>query len=290
MSGVALTGVLIAGACGGAQESGPTASAPAPGNPEELKALEAQQQRTAPRATVAGFEAYVSKYPTDPKGHWRLAGAILDGVPKLARLHTDADRAALERAAQHERKVLELSADNSLRAGAAMQLTTIYGPMMLARPEEVIEPAKQLIAMSATLADSHSLLAEALADLNRFDEAVQVWSDALTTLRGRDRRQIAVGIRGFADLNPELTDAHIRTLVTVLTTVAEDVENPDPRANAVALTLRANRLEKDPATRRALLQQAAPWNALADEQDQKSLEELNAAINELKRRSAAGRD
>jgi hypothetical protein len=257
-NGVALTVVLMVGACGSApsEKTPPPDSAPVPGDPAQLKTLKAQQQ-TAPSDAVTGLEAYVSKYPTDPKGHWQLSAAILATVPTLARKYTDADRAAVERAAQHARQVTELSGDQSLRTAAFMRLTTIYGPMMLARPEAVLEPAKQLIAMSATLADPHFLLAEALADLKRIDEAVQVWPDALNTLRGRDRRQIAVGINGFADRYP-LTEAHIRTLVTVLRTVAEDVENPDPRAHAVLLTLQANRLEKDPATRRALLQQAAP--------------------------------
>ena len=280
-SGVALTVMVMVGACGGTPSE--ESAAPAPGNPVEVKALQALRQ-TAPRDAIAGLEAYVSKYPTDPQGHWQLASAILATVPALARSHTDAERAEMERAAQHARKVAELSGDQSLRAAAYMQLTNIYGPLMLARPAEVVEPAKQLIAMSATLDAPHSLLAEALADLKRIDGAVQVWSDALNTLRGRDRRQIAVGISSFADRRPELTEAHIRTLVAVLRTVAEDVENPDPRAHAVALILQANRLEKDPAARRALLQQAAPWTALADQQNQKSLDELKAAIKELERR------
>jgi hypothetical protein len=245
------------------------------------------QARTAPKDAVAGLEAYVSKYPTDPNGHWQLAFFLPDLVPVLTRDYTDADRATLERAAQHERKVLELSADKELREASYMGLTQIYGPLKLARPEEVIEPAKQLIAMSATMSDPHLQLADALADLKRTDEALQVWEDALKTLRGRDRRQIAIGINGFADLHPELTDAHIQTLVTVLTTVAADVENPDPRANAVALTLRADRLEKDAATKRALREQAASWKALADEENQKSLEELKTMFEELQRRAAA---
>lgn len=288
-SGVALALVLMLGACSGTPSEKSPPPAAAAGNPAELAALKAQR-KTAPGDAVAGLEAYVAKYPTDPDGHWQLASAILASVPALARKPNDAERAALERAAQHARKVAELTGDQSLRNAANMQLTRIYGPLMLARPAEVVEPAKQLVAASATLADAHYLLAEALADLKRTDEAVQVWSDALNSLRGRDRRQIAVGINGFAESRPELTEAHIRKLVSVLRTVAEDVENPDPRARAVALTLQANRLEKDPATRRALLQQAAPWTALADEQNQKSLDELKAAIKELERRSPPGRD
>ncbi|MBA2706968.1 MAG: hypothetical protein H0U59_04090, partial [Gemmatimonadaceae bacterium] len=126
--------------------------------------------------------------------------------------------------------------------------------------------------------------------LKRTDEAVRVWRDAQETLRGRDRRHITTGVKIFADLHPELTDAHVQTLVTVLTTVAADVENPDPEAKAVALTLRAERLEKDVATKRALLQEAAPWKALADQEHQKTFEEMKAALAELQRRSASKRE
>ena len=291
-SGVTLVLVMMTGACGGdrPKEAASTAPAASPGNPKELKPLETLLLKE-PKAAITGLEAYVAKYPTDARGHWVLARAIKGAAPVLPGEYTDADRTALERAAQHQRKVLALSADGDLREAANIELMDIYGTLRLNRPEEVIEPAKQLIAMSATLSDPHYHLANALVRLKRPDEAVQVWSDAEKTLRGRDRRVIAAGINAFAGRHPEkLTDAHIQTLVTVLTTVAADVENPDPRANAVALTLRAERLEKDPATKHAVLQQAAPWKALADQENQKSLEELKAAVAELQRRSATKRE
>ncbi len=267
-SSVALTVVLMAAACG----AGPRG----PGNSEELKALEGQL--FAADGVVAGLEAYVSKYPADPEGHSLLARALS--------LKAEAwDRAAFERIAQHERKVLELSTDASLREGSLVGLINIYmrtGP--LNQPAEVIEPAKELIAVSATLSSPHTYLSLALADLKRADEAVQVWSDALRTLRGRARQEIAVGI-GYLTLGNELTESHIQTLVTVLTTVANDVENPDPRAQALALTLRAERLEKDPATQKALLEEAVPWKALAAQQDQQSSEALKAEVADLLRRA-----
>jgi len=141
--------------------------------------------------------------------------------------------------------------------------------LKLDRPEEVIEPARHLIAISETMAFPHLQLANALAALKRLDEAVQVWVDSLKTLRGADRRVIPIGISSLAEGHPELTDSQIQTLVTVLTTLAADTENPIPQANAVALTLRADRLEKDPAVQRALRQQAVPWDALAHEQTKK---------------------
>jgi|SRR5687768_18049701 len=289
-SGITLIVILISGGCSDEppKRSAPAASVLVRGNPDELKTLKAQR-RTAPKEAVAGLEAYVAKYPTDPSGHLQLAGAITEAMPVLPS-YSDADRAALERAAHHERKVLELSTDRELRAAAYMKLTQIYGPLMLKRPEEVIEPAKQLIAMPELMPDPHLLLAEALADLKRVDEAVRVWSDAQETLRGRDRRHITTGVKLFADLHPELSHAHVQTLVTVLTTVAADVENPDPEAKAVALTLRAERLEKDVATQRALLQEAAPWKALAEQEHQKTFEEMKAALAELQRRSASKRE
>jgi len=58
----------------------------------------------------------------------------------------------------------------------------------------------------------------------------------------------------------------------------------------VALTLRAERLEKDVATQRALLQEAAPWKALAEQEHQKTFEEMKAALAELQRRSASKRE
>jgi hypothetical protein len=280
-------GMTVLG-CGAPRAGQPAATENAdPGNRAELKALEAKEA-TSPKEAVAELETYIVKYPNDPKGYHQLAGAIFKTVPIINMEYTDADRALLERAAQMERRTAELSKDDSLRAAAYMGLTRVYGTLMLKRPDQVVEPAQRLIAMSVWLADPYYNLSEALVLLNRQDEAVRVWSDAASTLRGRHRLAIAAGIDHLCSLYAShLSPAQMQTLISMLNTAASDPDDPDPRARAVMLELQAHYLESSPARKQALLREAAPWRELADRASQASLEELKAMVDELRRRGAA---
>jgi hypothetical protein len=277
----AVVWLMVTAGCGRTPAEQKPPAATAPGDAKELKRLEDLPSAEA----LPALDAYVKKYPNDPNGHWQLAFTLQDSTKTVADL-PPASKANLQRAAEHYRKMFELSSDPKLRTEANGGLLNIYGPFLLNQPENVIEPARQLIAASDFSMQPQFLLSSALMNLHRSDEAVQVWVDAGKTLRGRDRYLIAHGIHSVNDIHHGLTAAQVQTLIGVLNDAAADKATPDPRAKAVALELQAEYLEKDPAAKRALLQEAAPWQALADARAQKSLEELEAAIAELERRSA----
>ena len=243
----------------------------------ELKLIEPLVRSNPPEA-VRRLDAYLARHPDDAQAHLWLSRSIRYAVEGLSAT----DVAMLERAAGSARRALTLTQDRDVRIGALESLTDIYGPVRLKRPADVLEPARQIMALGNNGAMEHMTVVFALRDLKRYDEAVDLLHRARGAVNIKEHKALVVLIKAFVDRVPTLSQAQVQGLVTDLTEMAEaDPERTGPSARAAALRIRANRLETDPVRQRALLDEADLWAKISDARSAAALADLKAKIKAL---------
>jgi len=254
-----------------------------------------------PEKAAALMEAYVAANPRNADGQFTLAMAY-EGIACNIKLTGDpaspARIAHLEKAADRYRSYLTLVRevdDRSYRATGLKSLARIYGRDALNQPPDAERAARQLVDEDRTSSESYLVLAKVLRESDRHSEATELLRKARFSLPSSEQRPLAAGMWLHATVSPKLPRAEIQALIDDLSAIADgwlanDPGNPTgPLAKRMAVELRANRLEDDPARKRALLAEADLWRQVSDARTAPELADVMEKLNQLRARSAASR-
>ena len=124
-------------------------------------------------------EAYLKKHPDNVDGLLMVAGALEDA----AEAASDASRPArFEQAAQHYKRVLELTDNPNFRLLANSRLVMINGSQGLNRPDEAMRYAEAMIAANPKDLNTYSNAFFILREGKKYDEAVALLARARGTM------------------------------------------------------------------------------------------------------------
>ena len=205
------------------------------------------------------FEGAVKASPGFDGAHYALADAhrmaALDaaiGGPS----QDAARRRHLEAAAAHYRRAAERKGD--YRQLAVGQLMNVYGKDDLDQPNEVVTFARQYVELSPSSPVGHIMLARALTATGQEAGATTALLRARTAVPPDESRLLAVSIVDHVVESAATPTADLKALLDYADGVIDRELKADPRdrglimAKGATALLRAQRLETDPARKRAL--------------------------------------
>jgi tetratricopeptide (TPR) repeat protein len=209
------------------------------------------------------FDDVVRRAPTFGSAHAALADAHRVRADELARGVSPpppASRQALERAAAHYRRAIELQApERPLAVGHLMQ---IYGGDRLDQPAEQAGFARQYAALQPDSAIGHATLAQALRRSGQPAAATAALLVARTRVRGSDRLLLATIMVEHAIATTDVPAGDLRQLFDYAGPVLDQAIAAEPadrrrvQTKVALLMLRADRVETDPERRQALRAEA----------------------------------
>ncbi len=222
---------------------------------------------------IAVLERAVSEAPDFEDARYTLASAHeshgrklgLEDPPRL-----EERRRHLEQAAAHLRRLAEGRSD--YRSLAVMKLMMLYGEDDLDEPREAVAFARQFVALDPQSVMGHVMLARGLRALGDNAAATQALLAARNAVGPEGEHPLAVSIVEYlvggapkgdsVPVPPAMAPDDLRALIEYVEpifdrAIAEDPENRmASMAKASVLLLRAQRLETDPARRKALEEEA----------------------------------
>ena len=166
-----------------------------------------------------------------------------------------ASRRELERAAANYRRVAEGTSE--YKPLAAGKLLMVYGPDELNRPAELIPFARQYVQFSPGSAMGHITLANALLATGQEAAATAALLAARKAVRSEDAQLLATMIVEYALKTKTSSTADLKALVDWADGILDGLLNDSPKDRRLLLTraasasFRADRLETDPARKRA---------------------------------------
>jgi tetratricopeptide (TPR) repeat protein len=229
-----------------------------------------------PEEAIALMVTYLAAHPKNADAHFTLALAHQRAADAM-RLRGDAAPETvlshLEKAVDHcwtYLGLVESTGDPSARAAGLRTLSALYGRDGLRHPADAQRVARQLVEEDPKSAESYRLLAQALRESERADEATAVLLEARAALPSPEQRPLVVAMAEHARLSPDLTRANLQALANEMMAIGdgwvanEPAQPTGPIAKQLALELIADRLEPNPARKRELRAEAGLWQNLED--------------------------
>jgi len=209
------------------------------------------------------FDGVVQRAPAFGSGHAALADAHRVRADELAGGATPppaAWRQALEAAARHYRRAIELQAPE--QPLAVMHLMRIYGEDGLNQAAEQATFARQHVALQPDSAIGHTMLAQALRRSGQPAAATAALLAGRVAVRGSGRLLLATMMVEHGTANTDVPPGDLRQLLDYAAPVLDEAIKESPsdrqrvRTKVALLMLRADRVETDPKRRQALRAEA----------------------------------
>jgi hypothetical protein len=249
-----------------------------------------------PEEAAALMDTYLAAHPTDADAHFTLAMAH-DKMGSPVRIHGEAPSPAevahLETAAAHYSRylaLLRLGSDPSYQAAGLRALARVYGHNGLRRLPEAEKIARQLLEEDAKSADSYQVLAQALRESDRHGEATALLLKARMALPFSEQRILVGAMSEHARRSPNLPRADLQALADEMMAIGDGWVATEPKdatgpvAKQLALELQAERLEQNPARKRALLAEAELWEKASETPLDAEHRDVMAKLQELRKR------
>ena len=204
------------------------------------------------------YEGAIKTYPTFDGAHFALAEAhrraALEAELK-GPAQTTARRQHLELAATHYRHAADRRGD--YRQNAVGYLMTVLGPDELDRPNDVVPVARDYIEISPNSHIGYIALAQALSATGQEAAATSTFLRARTAIRPEGAGFFATTIIEYVIGTKTAAPADLKVLLEYAEGIVERELKEDPSsramitAKAAAASYRSQRLETDPARKRA---------------------------------------
>jgi hypothetical protein len=264
--------VIVLAAMGACSQRGNSGAPPA-GWAEAEKGLARVYIEGKTAEVVRISEQFVRDHPDFPDAHRELAGALETMARDMRRAGTTSPLVAqnFERAAAHYERYHALAGADQ-RASASRALMFLHDEEGLNDPGKAESFARRWKEEQPDQLQPHVYHADRLRKLGRHDEASAVMRSAReverATLTGDEQMRASLRAAWAADVlkhlqeSPNLPAADTREFVDELMKVSDEVLKASPtnfsalQARAAALSIRAERLESDPARKKALLAEA----------------------------------
>ena len=230
--------------------------------------------------SFAIHQQWVDKHPEFAEAHYSLADSHF---VRSVQLQGDGPEAEVKRkehlqaAAAHFRRYRTLAKDEDpeVRRLATATLARILSPEGLNELREAEEVARDWVGEHPENMTAYGTLAQILRAAGKADQVPEVLRDAKSAVRADDRDDYAELVIAHLEASAALPREQVESLLEEVRMIYEAELQTDARSwkavslKADALRLRANRLETNPARKRALLAEA---EELADTSNKLALE------------------
>jgi tetratricopeptide (TPR) repeat protein len=212
-----------------------------------------------PAEAIAALERLLRSWPDYDPARYELANAHrMQGLETALKGPSQGAEARrhFQLAAGQFRRLAEGSGDYKLLA--IMQLVMIYGDDELGQPADVIPFARQYVALSPQSAAGHIALANALRSTQQEPAGAATLLAARNVVRADDSRLLATMMVEYVVKAQTSSTADLKSLLDWADRVVDGLLRAEPGDRNLLLTraasasFRADRLESNPARKRAL--------------------------------------